>query len=59
MKIEWHRKIKDLLDTATYIKDIKGENFFNISSLIEDISKVYEDFYQYDENFIENFIVQV
>jgi acetyl-CoA carboxylase carboxyl transferase subunit beta len=59
MKIEWHRKIKDLLDTATYIKDIKGEDFFNISSLIEDISKVYEDFYQYDENFIENFIVQV
>ncbi|AEH23354.1 Acetyl-CoA carboxylase [Thermodesulfobacterium geofontis OPF15] len=59
MKIEWHRKIKDLLDTAIYIKDIKGENFFNISSLIEDISKVYEDFYQYDEKFIENFIVQV
>jgi len=59
MKIEWHRKIKDLLDTATYIKDIKGEDFFNISSLIEDISKVYENFYQYYENFIENFIVQV
>ena len=44
MKLEWHRKIKDLLDTATYIKDIKGEDFLNISSLIEDISRVYKIF---------------
>ncbi|MCD6548969.1 MAG: acetyl-CoA carboxylase carboxyl transferase subunit alpha/beta [Thermodesulfobacterium sp.] len=58
MKLEWHRKIKDLLDTAVYIKDIKGEKFFNISSLIEEISQVYENFYQYDSKFIENFILQ-
>lgn len=59
MKLEWHRKIKDLLDLSIYIKDIKGEEFFNLSSLIKEISQVYENFYQYESKFIENFILQV
>lgn len=59
MKLDLHRKLKDLLDTVIYIKDIKGESFLNISLLIEEISKVYENFYQYELNFIENFIIQV
>ena len=56
MKIEWHRKLKNFLDTAIYIRDIKGEDFLNIGALAEEISKVYDNFYSYKESFIQEFI---
>ncbi|WP_084222181.1 acetyl-CoA carboxylase carboxyl transferase subunit alpha/beta [Thermodesulfobacterium hydrogeniphilum] len=56
MKIALHKNLKNLLDTAIYIKDIKGENFLNIDSLIERISEIYENFYNYEESYIEKFV---
>ncbi len=56
MKITLYKDLKNLLDTANYIKDIKGEDFFSISSLIERISEIYENFYNYKEIEIEKFV---
>lgn len=56
MKIELYKKIKDLLETAYYIRDIKGEDFFNISHVIEKITKVSEYFYDYEDSYLEKFI---
>jgi len=56
MRIELHRKLKDLLDTAVYVSDIKGEDFYNIGFLIKDIFKVYDNFYSYEEAEIKRFV---
>ncbi|QER42923.1 acetyl-CoA carboxylase carboxyl transferase subunit alpha/beta [Thermodesulfobacterium sp. TA1] len=54
--MELHKKLKNLLETATYIRDIKGEEFFDISSLINKISEVYDNFYKYEQVYLEDFI---
>nr|WP_206202431.1 acetyl-CoA carboxylase carboxyl transferase subunit alpha/beta [Thermodesulfobacterium sp. TA1] len=56
MQMELHKKLKNLLETATYIRDIKGEEFFDISSLINKISEVYDNFYKYEQVYLEDFI---
>jgi acetyl-CoA carboxylase carboxyl transferase subunit beta len=56
MRIELHRKLKDLLDTAVYVSDIKGEDFYNIGFLIKEIFKVYDNFYSYEEAEIKRFV---
>ncbi len=56
MKIALYKDLKNLLDTAIYIRDIKGKNFLNIESLIKHISEIYENFYNYEESYIEKFV---
>jgi len=56
MRIELHRKLKELFDTAEYISDIKGEDFYNIGLLVKEISRIYENFYNYQEKEIRKFI---
>ncbi|HBT04768.1 MAG: Acetyl-CoA carboxylase [Thermodesulfobacterium sp. 37_54] len=56
MKIELYKTLKNLLETATYIRDIKGEDFFEITSLINKISEVYDNFYQYEPSYLEDFV---
>jgi len=56
MRIELYKKLKNLLDTATYIRDIKGEDFEGISELVKEVERVYEDFYGYEEGYVEKFI---
>ncbi len=56
MRIELHRKLKDLLDTAVYVSDIKGEDFYNIGFLIKEIFEVYDNFYSYEEAEIKRFV---
>ena len=56
MIIELHKKLKNLIDLALYIKDIKGEDFFGIKEIIERITEIYNNFYNYEEKFIEEFV---
>ncbi|NPA39961.1 MAG: acetyl-CoA carboxylase carboxyl transferase subunit alpha/beta [Thermodesulfobacteria bacterium] len=53
MKIEWHKKLKYLLDTAIYIRDIKGEDFLGVSDLLKRIEDAYENFYSFDSKEME------
>jgi len=46
MLIELHKKLKDLLELAVYIKDIKGEDFFSIGNLYENLLEFYHNFYE-------------
>ncbi|MGC9109118.1 MAG: acetyl-CoA carboxylase carboxyl transferase subunit alpha/beta [Caldimicrobium sp.] len=45
MLIELHKKLKDLLELAVYIKDIKGEDFSSIGNLYENLLEFYHNFY--------------
>ncbi len=56
MQIELHKKLKELLETAEYIRDIKGEEFFEISSLINRISEYHENFYDFSPGEVKKFI---
>ncbi|MGB9761431.1 MAG: acetyl-CoA carboxylase carboxyl transferase subunit alpha/beta [Caldimicrobium sp.] len=46
MLIELHKKLKDLLELAVYIKDIKGEDFSSIGNLYENLLEFYHNFYE-------------
>ncbi|MGC9141789.1 MAG: acetyl-CoA carboxylase carboxyl transferase subunit alpha/beta [Caldimicrobium sp.] len=46
MLIELHKKLKDLLKLAVYIKDIKGEDFSSIGNLYENLLEFYHNFYE-------------
>ncbi len=49
MKIELHKNLKDLLSLAEYIRDIKGEEFAKIGEIYLQLKKVYENFYDHQE----------
>ncbi len=55
MRIELHKKLTHLIETAIYIKDIKGENFFNIREIIEELLKVHQNFYSYSIEELKSF----
>lgn len=47
MLIELHKKLKELIELAEYIRDIKGEDFENIGIHLKELEKVYENFYDF------------
>lgn len=59
MKIELHKKLTYLLETAIYIRDIKGEDFYNIPGLIEKLSEVHQNFYSYSVEELKSFIESI
>lgn len=55
MQIELHKSIKELLDTAEYIKDIKGQDFWGIEDLRNRIYEIYTNFYDYSLEDLKNY----
>lgn len=55
MQIELHKALRDLLDTAEYIKDIKGEDFLNINEYVNKIKEIYANFYDFSPSEIKAF----
>ncbi len=51
--IELHKKIRDLLELAEYIRDIKGEEFQGIADLVKKIQDLYDKFYDYSPRELE------
>jgi len=47
MLVELHKKLKELIELAEYIKDIKGEDFENIGIYLKELEKTYEKFYDF------------
>ncbi|MCX8041435.1 MAG: acetyl-CoA carboxylase carboxyl transferase subunit alpha/beta [Thermodesulfobacteriaceae bacterium] len=56
MKIELHKKLTHLMETAIYIRDIKGEDFCDIQTLIEKLLEVHQNFYSYSVEELKSFI---
>ncbi len=55
MLIELHKKLKELIDLAEYIIDIKGEDFHNIGQLCETLRQRYQNFYEYSSEDMQVF----
>lgn len=53
MLIELHKKIRELIDLANYIRDIKGETFFNIERIREELNLLYQNFYEFSPKDLE------
>jgi acetyl-CoA carboxylase carboxyl transferase subunit beta len=47
MLIELHKNLKELIDLAEYIIDIKGKDFLRIGELCETLKERYHNFYEY------------
>ncbi len=47
MLIEFHKNLKELIDLAEYIIDIKGVDFLRIGELYEALKERYHNFYEY------------
>lgn len=43
--VEIHKKLKEILDLAEYLRDIKGEDFEGIGELFREIHRTYHNFY--------------
>ncbi len=56
MLIELHKKLKDLIELAEYIKDIKGEDFLSIGNICDELTEFYHKFYDYPQEKIVSFI---
>lgn len=56
MLVELHKKLKDLIDLAEYIRDIKGEAFLYIGNIYSELTDFYHHFYDYPQEKIISFI---
>lgn len=56
MQIELHKKLNYLIETASYIKDIKGEDFYDIRVLIEKLWELHQNFYSYSTEGLKNLL---
>ena len=56
MLIELHKELKDLIDLAKYIGEIKGEDFLEIGKIVEELQSLYLNFYDYKETDIEKLL---
>ena len=53
MRIENHKRLKELLERAEYIRDIKGEDFENIMEVYSQLMHAFENFYDLSEEEID------
>ena len=53
MRIENHKRLKELLEKAEYIRDIKGEDFENIMEVYSQLMHAFENFYDLSEEEID------
>lgn len=53
MLIELHKKLKELIDLAKYIEEIKGAEFLNIKEVVEELNVLYANFYEYRSEDLE------
>ena len=56
MKIEDHKKLRELFEKAQYIRDIKGDDFEDILKVHEDLKIALDNFYDLSEDEVENLI---
>jgi acetyl-CoA carboxylase carboxyl transferase subunit beta len=53
MRIEDHKRLKELLERAEYIRDIKGEDFEDIMEVYSQLKHAFENFYELSEEEID------
>lgn len=53
MRIEDHKRLKELLERAEYIRDIKGEDFEDIMEVYSRLKHAFENFYELSEEEID------
>jgi acetyl-CoA carboxylase carboxyl transferase subunit beta len=53
MRIENHKRLKELLERAEYIRDIKGEDFEDIMEVYSQLKHAFENFYDLSEEEID------
>jgi acetyl-CoA carboxylase carboxyl transferase subunit beta len=53
MRIEDHKRLKELLERAEYIRDIKGEDFEDIMEVYSQLKHAIENFYELSEEEID------
>ena len=53
MRIEDHKRLKELLERAEYIRDIKGEDFEDIMEVYSQLKYAFENFYDLSEEEID------
>jgi acetyl-CoA carboxylase carboxyl transferase subunit beta len=53
MRIENHKKLKELLERAEYIRDIKGEDFEDVMEVYAQLKYAFENFYDLSEEEID------
>jgi acetyl-CoA carboxylase carboxyl transferase subunit beta len=53
MRIENHKRLKELLERAEYIRDIKGEDFEDVMEVYSQLKYAFENFYDLSEEEID------
>ncbi len=53
MRIENHKRLKELLERAEYIRDIKGEDFEDVMEVYAKLKYAFENFYDLSEEEID------
>lgn len=56
MRIEDHNRLKELLERAEYIRDIKGEDFEDIMEVYFQLKHAFDNFYELSEEEIESLL---
>jgi len=56
MRIENHKRLKELLDRAEYIRDIKGEDFEDVMEVYSRLKYAFENFYDLSEEEIDSLL---
>ncbi len=56
MRIENHKRLKELLEKAEYIRDIKGEDFENVMEVYSQLKYAFENFYDLSEEEIDSLL---
>jgi len=56
MRFEHQKKLKELLERAEYIRDIKGEDFEDIMEVYSQLKYAFENFYDLSEEEIERLL---
>jgi len=56
MRIEDHKRLKELLERAEYIRDIKGEDFEDIMEVYFQLKHAFDNFYELSEEEIESLL---
>jgi acetyl-CoA carboxylase carboxyl transferase subunit beta len=56
MRIENHKRLKELLERAEYIRDIKGEDFEDVMEVYAQLKYAFENFYDLSEEEIDSLL---
>ncbi|MCI4453894.1 MAG: acetyl-CoA carboxylase carboxyl transferase subunit alpha/beta [Thermodesulfobacterium sp.] len=56
MRIENHKRLKELLERAEYIRDIKGEDFEDVMEVYSQLKYAFENFYDLSEEEIDSLL---